>query len=195
MVWEDRRTGHTVLFYSQSKQGRIFTPYRIINDIVQKSPDYGRGNGVTRAAITSVGGKEAVVTWMDKRGFSTGYDIYAAQSDPKTRLFGKNHIVQDTLGNDISQWNPAITANEAGDVVVAWDDNRDDTSDIWFSWKTKEGWSDDYLIDPASGDGQQSGPSIVVDKFRNLHAIWIDQTSEFGPTRLYYSVGKFGNSN
>jgi len=191
VAWEDRRTGHTALYYSQTKNGQIFTPYRLLNDIVQKSPDYGRGNGITRVAIASAGKGKVVVTWMDKREFSTGYDIYAAESNSKTNLFGKNQIVQDTLGNDISQWNPTITANKMGDVVIAWDDNRDDTSDIWFSWKTKEGWSDDFLIDPASGEGQQSAPSIAIDKNRSLHAIWIDQSTEFGATKLLYTSGKY----
>ncbi len=190
IVWEDRRRGHTILLYSHSKNGRAFSSFNLLNEVVVKSDDYGRGSGVTRATITGYANNEKLAAaWMDKRNYSTGYDIYAALSAESTVKFAANQMVQDTFGNDKSQWNPSIAGSAAGDIIVAWDDDREDTSDIWVSWKTATGWSDDLQVNPASGKGQQFGPSLAVDKNRNLHLIWIEQLEESGPTKLFYATG------
>ena len=192
IVWEDRRRGHTTLLYSHATNGRDFSSFTLLNEVVIKSDDYGRGSGVTRATITGYANNEKIAAaWMDKRNYSTGYDIYAALSEGSTVKFGVNQMVQDSFGNDKSQWNPSIAGSAAGDIIVAWDDDREDSSDIWISWKTPTGWSDDLQVNPASGKGQQFGPSIAVDKNRNLHLIWIEQMEESGPTRLYYATGLY----
>lgn len=41
--------------------------------------------------------------------------------------------MQDSFGDNVSQWHAAITANSTGRVVAAWDDNRDGTPDVWLS--------------------------------------------------------------
>ncbi len=190
-MWEDRRNGHTMILYAQAEEGDSFGGHQVLNEIVQKSSDYGRGNGVTRAAMAKYGESELASTWMDKRGYSTGYDIFAAQYHSNEKKFGINQQVQDSFGNNIAQWNPAIAANSQGDIAVAWDDNRDETSDIWFSWKTTKGWSDNESVAPAAGAGQQTGPAMTFDDKRNLHFIWLEQNTENGPTTLYYSVGLY----
>ena len=108
VVWEDRRGGHTKLLYSHARAKAWFTAPQGLNEVVQKSTKYGRGSGVTRAAATSFGKKNVAVTWMDKRGFRTGYDIYAAISSDGGKTFGPNQQVQDSFGENITQWNPAI---------------------------------------------------------------------------------------
>ena len=186
VVWEDRRGGHTKLLYSHANAGGWFATPQELNEVVQKSTKYGRGSGVTRAAAASFGKNNIAVTWMDKRGFRTGYDIYAAVSNNAGKSFTPNEQVQDSFGDNITQWNPAIAGNPQGDVAVVWDDDRDQTSDVWLSWRTAEGWSDDVAIDCATGKSHQVSPALALDKQRNLHAVWIERQNEFGPTRLYY---------
>lgn len=186
VVWEDRRGGHTKLLYSHAKAGAWFTAPQGLNEVVQKSAKYGRGSGVTRAATTNFGKDNLAVTWMDKRGFRTGYDIYAAVSKDSGKSFEPNEQVQDSFGDNITQWNPAIAGNAQGDLVVVWDDDRDETSDVWLSWRTADGWSEDVAIDCAAGESHQVSPALALDEQRNLHVVWIEKQNEFGPTRLYY---------
>jgi hypothetical protein len=191
VIWEDRRGGHTKLLYSHARAGAWFTAPQGLNEVVQKSTKYGRGSGVTRAAAASFGKNNIAVTWMDKRGFRTGYDVYAAVSNDSGKSFNPNEQVQDSFGDNITQWNPAIAGNPHGDVAVAWDDDRDETSDIWLSWRTVDGWSEDVAIDCAAGKSHQVSPALALDEQRNLHVVWIEKQTEFGITRLHYCRAKY----
>ncbi len=192
LAWEDRREGHTVILYSHAEPTKPFNPPQVLNEVVQKSEKYGRGNGVTRVALTVFDQDKIGAAWMDKRGFQTGYDIYAAFSDDGGFHFGANELVQDAFADQYSQWHPTITGNNSNQVLVAWDDDRDGTSGIWLAWKTKEGWSAN--ISPASAsdtDKQQTNPAIALDARDNLHLIWLEQNKENAPTRLMYALGRY----
>lgn len=189
LVWEDRRRGHTTLLYSVAQAGG-FSKSRLLNEIVKKSDEYGKGSGVTRAALANYGAGQIAATWMDKRNRQTGYDIYAALGEANRFVFGGNQMVQDSFGDNLAQWNPAIAGNPRGDVAVAWYDSREESMDILLSTKTAEGWSDDEIVPPASGAGDQTNPVMVYDADRKLHMVWIHQDNNSGPTRLYYAVGR-----
>ncbi len=190
VVWEDRRHGHTVLLTSFAEPGKPFGAAAELNEVVQKSATYGRGSGVTRATLAVFGADQVGAAWMDKRGMSTGYDIYSAISRDAGRRFGKNEIVQDSFGENFSQWHPAISGAADGALAVAWDDDRDGSSDIQLSWKTADGWSEDMAVPPASGAGQQAHPAIAFDSRGNLHLIWLDYRDKGQPTRIFYAMGK-----
>jgi len=190
IVWEDRRFGHTALFSCHTKDGNIDCPPAAVNNIIRKSKKYGRGNGVTRVALAAVNKGLIAATWMDKRGFLTGYDIYASISENGGKSFLENTQVQDDFGNDIAQWHPAITGSPKGRIIIAWDDNRDETSDIWLSWKQGAHWSDDVPVIPASGPGIQTDPSIVLDSQQKLHIVWINKEND-RPSQLFYTSAIF----
>jgi len=190
VAWEDRRFGHTRLFYSQAARGGTFAPYQQLNETSSRRLPYGRGSGVARVALARVGGAGVAAVWSDKRDFLSGYDVYAALSSDGGRSFGPNQKVQDEFGNAITQWHPSIAAHESGTVVVAWDDDRDNTSDIWLSWKTAGGWSDDFAVPGASGPGSQTHSAITLDGEGNLHLAWVARDAEDGPTRISYVLGR-----
>jgi len=190
VVWEDRRFGHTRLLYSQAVRGEAFAPYRQLNETSARRLPYGRGSGVARVALASVGGEGVAAVWSDKRDFLSGYDVYAAFSTDGGRSFGPNQKVQDEFGNAIAQWHPSLAAHDSDMVVVAWDDDRDNTSDIWLSWKTPDGWSDDFAVPGASGPGSQTHPSIILDGEGNLHLAWVERNADDGPTQIRYLLGQ-----
>jgi hypothetical protein len=76
-----------------------------------------------------------------------------------------------------------------GDLVIAWDDDRDGTADIWLTRLTATGasqnYSENFTLPEASGPGAQSDPAIALDAAGNLHLAWIDRDAE-GMTRLRY---------
>lgn len=189
VVWEDRRNRHTVLLYSHAAPGGAFGAPQVLNEVVQKSELFGRGSGVTRVALDVYGDGHIAATWMDKRGAQTGYDIYAAFSQDGGRRFGANEMVQDSFADQVAQWHPAIAGDATGRIVAAWDDDRDDKSDIWLAWKSPGGWSTNVSPSPTSGDGDKTSPSIVFDARGNLHLIWLEREKEADPDRIMYAVG------
>jgi len=73
---------------------------------------------------------------------------------------------------------------------VVWDDNRDGTPDIWLSWPTASGWSDNANVPGAAGAGVQSDPSITMDSQGNLYLVWLEKQAADGSTRLRYEMGR-----
>lgn len=192
VAWEDRREGHTRLFTTFSAHGRHFTPIRPLNQLLHgRHEKFGRGSGVTRVTLTTLPDGIVAAAWMDKRYFRDGYDIYAAFSHDGGRRFGHNQQVEDAFGDTYGQWHPAIAATPDNRVAVVWDDNRDGTQDLWFSWSAGHGhWSANASIPPAHGPGDQSNPALAFDAAGNLHVAWVSQRTPYGPSRIWYAEGK-----
>jgi hypothetical protein len=191
VAWEDRRSGHTVLLYSQTRDGRVFSaPQRLNEQMPRRSQGFGGGTGVARVALARLDTDHAAAVWLDKREFLGGYDVYAAFSDSGAAHFGRNEKVQDEFGNDIGQWHATIAARPGGPPAVAWDDDRDGNPDIWLSWRTTSGWSTDLGVPGASGPGPDTNPAITMDDDGNLYLVWLAQENANGPTQLRYLEGR-----
>ena len=197
VAWEDRRNGHTFITQTFSADGVQFAPVKQVNETRNaavpttgsRSRNLGRGPGAMRVALARQDDQRLVMIWMDKRDFLSGYDVYAAFSNDGGRSFGKNQKVQDSFGDNIAQWHPAVAAH--GDQVIAvWDDDRDNTADLWLSWPEGAGWSDDMKFAGASGAGVQSHPGIALDERGDVHVVWLDKADLDGPTRLRYARGR-----
>lgn len=197
VAWEDRRNGHTFIVRTFSADGAQFAPTRQVNETrnaavpqtSSRTRNLGRGPGAMRAALARQDEKRVAIVWMDKRDFLSGYDVYAAFSSDGGHNFGKNQKVQDSFGDNIAQWHPAIAAR--GDqVAVVWDDDRDNTPDLWLSWPEGAGWSDDVKPSGAGGPGVQSHPGIALDDSGELHLVWLEKSDNDGPTRLRYTRGR-----
>jgi len=196
VAWEDRRPGHTIIMAAQSFQKspcKFSKPQRISAGRTgeKRRPSYGKGHGVARVALAKYGTHNVLAVWADKRIFREGYDIYAAhyQANNKT-LFGLNEKVQDDFGSVAQQWHPTVAGHDTGNVVVAWDDDRDGNANIMLSWLEDNQWSDDFEAASATGPGEQTHPSISLDEQGNLHLVWLDRATPGGPTRLRYAFGK-----
>jgi hypothetical protein len=187
LAWEDRRLGHTVIFSSQSGDGRVWSaPARLSQNATGKAQgtDLGRGTGAMRPALASLG-TEAAAAWLDKRDFLSGYDVYAALPGKQ-----KNDKVQDSFGDATAQWHPAVAGNERGGLVVAWDDDRDGTSDIWLSQLTPQGgFGENITPSPAAGPLIQTDPVLALEDLGDLHLAWVERAPS-GHSRILYSRGK-----
>jgi hypothetical protein len=194
LAWEDRRHGHTVIYASRSADGRTWSaPLRVSGNPTGKAQGYlGRGTGSMRPAIASFGAGQAArfaATWLDKRDFLSGYDVYAALSDGAG--FAKDRKAQDSFGDAIAQWHVAAAGNRRGDLVIAWDDDRDGSPDIWLTRLTPAGYSDNFTFPETAGPARQTDPVIALDEAGNLHLAWIERAADDdgnGPTRLLYAM-------
>ncbi len=190
VAWEDRRPGHTIILSGRAVDGGKFAPPQRVNELLpQRSQTYGRGTGVARVALAHAGGEDVIAVWDDKRDFEVGYDVYAAASR-SGGAFGANQKVQDGFGDTVEQWHPALAAHPSGLSAVVWDDDRDDSADIWLAWNTVDGWSDNLAVPGASGAGQQTSPTVALDAHGNLHLAWIERATLDGPTRLKYAMAR-----
>lgn len=189
VAWEDRRHGHTRILTAFRPRGGDFTPPRELNEQPEtgRSVEFGAGYGTTRVALASRAG-QVVATWMDKRDYRSGYDIYAARSLDGGRTFGANEAVQGLFGADIPQWRPAVAIAPDGTALVVWDDTRDDSPDLWVSWREAEGWSEDQSVPPAYGPGAHTAPAVAFDPRGGLHLLWTSR-DEAGISRLHYARG------
>jgi len=188
LAWEDRRHGHTVIHASHSPDGRAWTPPRRLsgNPTGKAEGGLGRGTGAMRPALAGFGDGLAA-TWLDKRDFLSGYDVYAALSEDGGARYGKDGKAQDAFGDAIAQWHAAVAGNRRGDLVIAFDDERDGTADIWLTRLTPAGWSENHTLPATSGPGRQTDPAIALDESGHLHLAWIDRRDD-GTTRLRYTV-------
>ncbi|TDY03912.1 hypothetical protein [Thiohalophilus thiocyanatoxydans] len=193
-AWEDRRHGHTIIMAAENREPgscRFAKPQRISEPPPGPRPPYGKGHGVTRVALAAYGQQRILAAWADKRDFREGYDIYASHYPGEDdALFGPNEKVQDPFGGVAQQWHPAVTGHPDGQRVTAWDDDRDDQTNILLSWHEAGQWSDDLPVPGASGAPEQNHPSIVLDADGNLHLAWVERQKTGGATRLRYLFGE-----
>jgi len=192
IAWEDRRKGHTTIMYSHSAGDAKFAAPIQMNETRRdaRNAGVGPGTGAMRVALAAQAGAKVAAVWSDKRDFLSGYDVYAAFSTDGGAHFGANQMVQDSFGDNIPQWHPAIASDQGGKLAVVWDDNRDGTPDIWLSWPTASGWSDNANVPGAAGAGVQSDPSITMDSQGNLYLVWLEKQAADGSTRLRYEMGR-----
>jgi hypothetical protein len=113
------------------------------NPTGKQAGDLGRGTGAMRPALATFGNRLAAA-WLDKRDFLSGYDVYAALTGKDSLRFEKDRKAQDSFGDAIAQWHVAAAGNAGGDLVIAWDDDRDGTADIWLTRLTATGESQNY---------------------------------------------------
>lgn len=189
VAWEDRRHGHTVIYSAFAAADLAFGAARRLNEQPPtRSAVFGRGSGVARVALASLGEKKIAAVWLDKRDFTGGYDTYLAISENGGRQFGANQKVQDDFGEGISQWHAALAADVAGRLAVVWHDERDGSGDLWLSWPIQAGFSADLAVPgPAGPRRHRSHPSIALDPQGDLHLAWIERQTETHAQSLRYT--------
>ncbi len=192
VAWEDRRPKHTIIMAAVETQPgscRFSKPSRISEKPSGGNLPYGAGHGVSRVAIARVAETQAFAAWEDKRNFRNGYDIWGAFQRTGETVFDKNERVQDDFGGLAKQRHATVAGHADGKLAVVWDDDREGNVDLMLSWREAEGWSDDWPVPVASGQGQQSNPSVVFDLEGNLHLVWIERDRIGGATQVKYAVG------
>lgn len=186
--WQDLRTGTNVIRYIRSTGNNTHSEQKNINETIKKSDKYGRGSGVMRASLSRINTDSIIAVWMDKRARKSGYEVFASISDDEGKSFGENIKVQDTFGDQLPQWNANVVSNGSGKYIVLWNDSREGTQDICYSYMDEGEWSDDIMIDIASGAGDQYAASAVFDNDGNIHLAWLNKEDD--ETSVKYAILK-----
>jgi len=193
VAWEDRRYGFTRILTAFAAPGKWFGPLHKLNQARhQRGKVFGNGTGAMRVVLASNGRHELVASWLDKRDFAEGYDVYAAFSHDGGKTFGTNEKVEDAFGADHAQWHAVCAMDEQGHAVVAWDDQRNGNPDIWMSWHRSGGWSDDASPRGANGNGRQTHPALAFDGRGRLHMAFLDDTKGISVIRYLMATPAAG---
>lgn len=189
VAWEDRRARHTVPMVSYSRDGRKFKPpVRLSDKKSERVNGLGAGSGAMRTTLSVWGKRGVAAAWLDKRDFLAGYDVYAAL-ESGTRRFGRNLQVQDSFGDNMTQWHAKIVGDATGRLLAVWDDARDGTPDVWLAEWSGKAFGDNEVVPAASGPGAQSDPVATLDAEGHLHLVWLDRDDK-AVTRLRYARGE-----
>jgi hypothetical protein len=84
------------------------------------------------------------------------------------------------------QWNPDLAIDGLGNRYVAWSDDRNGTSEVWFAWQSPgAAWSANEPIGHGSS-GMQFDPAVAVDPYGNGFAVWSDMRGGNGDVYFAY---------
>jgi len=144
VVWEDDRDSWKGDIYAQ-RYAASGTP---IGKNFKINDDQGRARqGYPAVAVDATG--NFVVVWYDER--NRNGDIYSQRYAADGTPIGKNFKINDDQGS-AGQGNPAVSVNDAGNVIVVWEDWRNGNSDIY--------------AQRYSADGTPLGNNFIVTKNR-----------------------------
>jgi hypothetical protein len=193
IAWEDERNGITdfdIYFTKSSDGGTSFvSPDVNVDDDtglrLQKNP---------RIAVTTSGTKELYLTWQDERKEIGNYDIFFSKSSDDGASWGdgsdnnNDKRINDNLVS--SQENPDIALDSAGNIVVVWDDERDEVSrDVYISRSADSGtsWSSNKrLVDAATNTADQSNP-VIATNGKYFSIAWLDNRDGQTQTDIYFA--------
>ena len=183
VVWEDGRNAATDIYFSQSLDGRHFSP-----DVAvwQSGVDTS-----TRPSITIDEENDIIyVAWVDDY-----LDIKASASSDGGQTFSEPATVSDTKKNGRSD--PQIEVDSSGKVFVVWADGREgripqgpsyvDDTDVFISNSTDNGMSfgQNVRVNHEYKEILQSNPSLAIDGDDVLHVVWDDELGYGEPSILY----------
>jgi len=115
-----------------------------------------------------------VMVWTDKRNGDS--DIYAQRYSNESIALGPNFKVNDDQGG-ARQNVPSISADESGNFVIVWSDERNGNRDIYAQRYSSDGSAleTNFKVNDDHGNGRQSGPSISAYGNGNFIITWLDE--------------------
>ena len=184
-LWTDERNGG---------QSDIFFAYRPAAGSWGANAKVNKDTGGAwqwSPALAVDGDGNAYAAWLDLRASEA--DIYFAYR-PAGGGWGANVRVNDTAGTAWKFIGPSIAVDTAGNVHVAWVDDRDGHPDIYAGFRAAGSttWSADVKVSDDPGTAMQVGPSIDVDSSGNAYAAWYDSRNGHGD--IYFAYRPAGGS-
>jgi hypothetical protein len=183
VVWADNRNGASDIYFSQSLDGRNFSP-----DIAVWSSDT---NSSYRPSIAIDEENDIIyVAWTDDL-----LDIRTSSSVDGGQTFSPPVTASDSRKN--GRDDPQIGVDSKGKVHVVWADGRTgkvpqgpfnvDDTDIFISNSTDSGQSfgSNRRVNIEYKEILQSSPSLVIDGNDVLHVVWDDELIYGEPSILY----------
>lgn len=140
----------------------------------------------TNPTLISDGAGGAIVAWEDFRDTLFSFDIYAQRLNSSgVRQWTVDGV--SLVANDADQLGPSIASDGAGGAIVAWEDLRNATEDIFARRISSAGvpqWAADG-IPVCTSIGTQQPPDVTSDGAGGAIVVWEDMRSSLFNTDLY----------
>jgi hypothetical protein len=173
VAWEDDRDGelenHNIYFNYSVNAGQSWQS----EDQLLENDSEGRS--MSLGPQVAVWNNRVYVAWFDS--LNGAYDIYVASSQNDGASFQQPvRVDSDQAGSAYSAY-PQLLTSETGTVYVAWEDSRDELSDIYFAYSQDYGasFSGDIRLDggDAAGAADSYSPQLATDG-EQVFAVWHD---------------------
>ena len=181
-VWQDYRNGTKGdIYFSYRSTGGNWTT----SSIVSLASEY---TSSSRIAVDPSG--NAYIVWTELLNtipkFYFSYRPTGASWSSKVRV-GNTPDAKRVGSGDIA-------VDKLGNAYAVWDDNRNGSSDIYFSYRPAGGsWITDVRVDDDSTGRDQNTPRIAVDSSGNAYAVWRD-LREGSRDDIYFSYRPSGGN-
>lgn len=140
--------------------------------------------------IAMAGDGSIFSAWVDYRNIDA--DIYARRFDSNGNPKGPGVLVNDDDGNS-SQTNPCLAIDAVGNIVIAWEDNRNGNPDIYAQRFDSNGspQGSNQKISDDGGTSAQRSPAIDMNASGSFVIAWRDDRNDAGDiyARPYSSTG------
>ena len=167
IAWRDGRKGNADIFFAKSADGgKTFSKNSQLND--------DRGVAYQGNPTLAVNSKGLVaVAWSDARNGKD--DIYITVSKDQGRTFSANRRVNDDP-ETTAHSHPSLAVDETGTVYAAWEDFRNDNSDIYLARSLDGGatFGPNRKVNDDSGSAPQISPSLVIGPSGQILVAWGD---------------------
>ncbi|MCZ7399208.1 MAG: hypothetical protein O8C62_05915 [Candidatus Methanoperedens sp.] len=189
IAWLDARNGNYDIYFSHGiKENEIwqFSKNVMVNDdstnVSHYTPSLAFDNG------------RAYIAWYDDR--NKDFDIYFSTGwlENDSWRFDGDIRVNDDIGNS-SQMHPDI-AVRGGEIFAVWEDERDGTSNIYFSKGMRRNGSFEFSKNIKVNDigGKHYDPQIEISQ-DNIYTIWQAEKTGTDGGDIYFSHGKYNSKN
>ena len=169
IVWEDKRTAATIDIYAQRINSAGVVQWTVDGIPVSIGP----GNHLfPKIVADGLGG--AFITWNDNRAGSI--DVYAQLINSSgTNQWVLNGIAITNLVSS-AEFNPDISLDGLGGIIIAWEDQRSGTSDVYaqrINSLGNEQWVSNGIAVCTSANGQTT-PFLISDGSGGVIINWVD---------------------
>jgi len=180
IVWMDYRSNIFKIYARRyGPQGNPIGPeFR-----VSESPDSAFGEGYASVAMNSSG--YWVTAWMDYRDGDA--NIYCQLFNPDGERIGPN-IKVNTDGQNAYQGYPACAIDDNRNIVIAWEDTRNNSYDVYLQWLDSIGnfmGDNERVNENSPGLADCYSPSCAFDKNGRLVVLFNDEHEMPGNTQIY----------
>jgi hypothetical protein len=189
VVWEDDRNGTFTDIFAGTLTGAGTAPWTADGIAISTAGGY---QTVPRIAGDGAGG--AILAWMDENGGPAAAKVYAQHLNPAgTQLWTPGGLaLSSTLGR---QGYPDLISDAAGGVVIAWNDLRNGTFDIYAQRLNAAGgalWTTNGIGVSTPNTTSQTRPLVVPNGFGGAVASWADSRPN-GAGACIYAQGVTSN--
>jgi hypothetical protein len=170
VVWVDTTPLHRTVFFSRSVDGgkTFSSPPTSVSD--------GRADSGNPEVAVDAGGNISVVWENEDIIFGV---FYAHSTDGGTSFSTQVNLATEANleTNYTGSFNPQLALDASGNLYVAWEDDFNSQSDIFFRSISNQGAT---LSTPTnlSNSGSSSGAQLAMDSSGNVNVVWVDGTSK-----------------